>query len=162
MERGWDHEVAVIGGGPGGSSAAAGLARRGRRVLLLERETFPRYHVGESQLPWSEEVFRALGCADLIAEAGFVEAHGARFSSHDGRSEQYADFSRAVETPRPQGWQVPRARFDELLLRHAEKSGAHVLQGTRALDAIFDAHGATVHYIDPKGLAHRTRVGAVV
>jgi FADH2-dependent halogenase len=162
VTRSWAYEVAVIGGGPGGSSAAAALARKGHQVLLLERETFPRFHIGESQLPWSAEVFRALGCEDLIAQAGFVDKWGASFTSHDGRAAQYADFARAVETPRPQTWQVPRDRFDEVLLRHAERSGVEVLQGTRALDATFDAHGATLDYIDTEGVAHTVRVGAVV
>jgi len=57
----WDYEVAVIGGGPGGASAATVLARRGRSVLVLERDTFPRFHIGESQLPWSNEIFDVLG-----------------------------------------------------------------------------------------------------
>ena len=142
MTRGWDYEVAVIGGGPGGSSAAAQLARKGHRVLLLERETFPRVHIGESQLPWSNEIFRALGCEDLVQEAGFVNKWGASFTSHDGSAAQYADFARAVETPSPQTYQVPRERFDDVLLRHAQRSGAEILQGTRALDAIFDDKGA--------------------
>jgi flavin-dependent dehydrogenase len=59
MSNGWDFDVAVVGGGPGGSSVATALARRRRGVVLLERERFPRFHIGESQLPWSNEVFRA-------------------------------------------------------------------------------------------------------
>jgi len=147
MTRGWDYEVAVVGGGPGGSSAAAQLARKGHRVLLLERETFPRFHIGESQLPWSNEIFRTLGCEDLVQEAGFVNKWGASFTSHDGSAAQYADFARAVETPSPQTYQVPRERFDDVLLRHAQRSGAEILQGTRALDAIFDDKGATIHNV---------------
>ena len=162
MGRGFDFEVAVIGGGPGGSAAAARLARHGRRVLLLERETFPRYHVGESHLPWSDEVFRALGCDDLIAKAGFAQAGGVSFASHDGRARQRADFALAVETPRPRAYQAPRERFDQILLRHAEKSGAAVLQGARAVDAIFDGRGATLNYIDARGLAHTVKAAAVV
>ncbi|HXF46910.1 MAG TPA: FAD-dependent oxidoreductase, partial [Burkholderiaceae bacterium] len=120
--NGFDFDVAVIGGGPGGSSAATALARRGRRVLLLERDRFPRFHIGESQLPWSNEVFRALGVQQDVADAGFVQKWGASFRAWHRDVEQYADFSAAVETPTPQTYQVPRARFDEVLLRHAERS----------------------------------------
>jgi flavin-dependent dehydrogenase len=74
---GWDFDVAVVGGGPGGSSAATALTRRGRSVVLLERERFPRFHIGESQLPWSNEIFRALGAEEAIATAGFVRKWGA-------------------------------------------------------------------------------------
>jgi flavin-dependent dehydrogenase len=162
MTRAVDYEVAVIGGGPGGSAAAAQLARKGHRVLVLERDTFPRFHIGESQVPWSNEIFRTLGCEDLIVEAGFVNKWGASFTSHDGSVAQYADFSRAAETPSPQTYQVPRERFDDVLLRHAQRSGAEVMQATRVVDATFDDKGATLNYVDPKGLAHTVRVAAVV
>src|SRR5262245_16431445 len=90
---GWEFEVAVVGGGPGGSSAATALARRGRSVVVLEKERFPRFHIGESQLPWSNEVFEALGVKDTIAAAGFVPKWGASFRTLDGKAEQYADFA---------------------------------------------------------------------
>src|SRR5437660_63800 len=95
MASAWDFDVAVIGGGPGGSSAATALARRGRTVLLLERDRFPRFHIGESQLPWSNEVFRALGVHDAIAEAGFVKKWGASFRTVDGATDaQYEGIPR--------------------------------------------------------------------
>ena len=158
----WDFDAAIVGGGPGGSSAATALARCGRRVLLLEREQFPRFHIGESQLPWSNEIFRALGVHDTIAAAVFVRKWGASFWTLDGAVEQYADFSEAVETPTPQTFQVPRATFDELLLRHAEKSGVAVREQHRALDAAFDAAGVTLRFADPEGAEHSVRVGVVV
>jgi flavin-dependent dehydrogenase len=158
----WDFDAAVVGGGPGGSSAATALARRGRRVLLLERDQFPRFHIGESQLPWTNEVFRALGVHETIAAAGFVRKWGASFWTLDGAVEQYADFSEAVETPTPQTFQVPRATFDELLLRHGAKSGVAVRERHRALDAAFDAAGVTLRFADPEGVEHTVRVGVVV
>lgn len=158
----WDYDVAVIGGGPGGSSAGTALARRGRRVLLLERERFPRFHIGESQLPWSNEVFRELGVEQAIAEAGFVRKWGASFRRPDGRTEQYADFAHAVETPTPQTWQVLRERFDDVLLKHSARCGVDVRERHRFFDAEFDAGGVTVRYTDADGAEHRVRVAAVV
>src|SRR5688572_12002670 len=135
--RGWDFDAAVIGGGPGGSSAATVLARRGWRVVLLERERFPRFHIGESQLPWSNELLRALGAYETIAAAGFVEKWGATFRTPDGALEQHADFAAAVETPTPQTFQVLRETFDDLLLRHSARSGVTVHEGHRVLDVAF-------------------------
>jgi flavin-dependent dehydrogenase len=160
--RDWDFDAVVVGGGPGGSSVATALARRGHRVLLLERDRFPRFHIGESQLPWTNEVFRALGVHDTIAAAGFVRKWGASFWTLDGAIEQYADFSEAVETPTPQTFQVPRATFDELLLRHSEKCGVAVREGHRALEATFDAGGVTLRFADPNGSEQTVRVGVIV
>ncbi|MCS7102188.1 MAG: FAD-dependent oxidoreductase, partial [Burkholderiaceae bacterium] len=157
-----DYDVAVIGGGPAGSSAATALAQRGRRVLLLERERFPRFHIGESQLPWSNELFRALGVQEAIAQAGFVQKWGASFRAWHRDAEQYADFSAAVETPTPQTWQVPRARFDEVLLRHAQRCGVSVHEGCRFLDAAFDAQGVTVRWAEEDGSERSARMAAVV
>ena len=162
MASAWDFDVAVIGGGPGGSSAATALARRGRTVLLLERDRFPRFHIGESQLPWSNEVFRALGVHDAIVEAGFVKKWGASFRTVDGATEQYADFQFAAETPSPQTFQVPRATFDEVLLRHSERSGAKVLEEHRALDAAFEPDGVVLRFVGPDGTEQAVRVGFVV
>lgn len=161
LEARW-FDVAVIGGGPGGSSTATALARSGRSVLLLERDRFPRFHIGESQLPWINGVLEVLGAHDAVAKAGFVEKWGASFWEIDGRPAAYVDFTAAVETPAPQTFQVPRARFDELLLRHAERSGVVVREGHRAVDAAFDGGGVTLRYAGPDGLEQTARVAAVV
>src|SRR6266478_2511138 len=71
-QRRHDCDVIVVGGGPGGAAVATTLARRGRRVLVLESDVFPRFHIGESQLPWSRELWRELGLDDALACAGFV------------------------------------------------------------------------------------------
>jgi flavin-dependent dehydrogenase len=158
----WDCEVAVIGGGPGGSSVATALARRGRSVVVLEREQFPRFHIGESQLPWTNEILHALGARDTIAAGGFVEKWGASFRAADGSVEGYADFQNALETPTPQTFQVLRETFDEILLRHSEKCGARVLEGHRLLDTVFDRAGVTLRFADQLGAEGALRVGVVV
>jgi len=157
-----DYDAAVIGGGPGGSSAATALVRRGRRVLLLERERFPRFHIGEAQLPWNNEVLRELGAFEAITGGGFMPKWGASFRRPDGVTEQYADFAHAVETPTPLSYQVDRERFDDILLRHAARSGVEVRERHRFLDAAFDADGVTVRYADADGAERSARVAAVV
>jgi FADH2-dependent halogenase len=130
--------------------------------VLLERERFPRFHIGESQLPWSNEVFRALDVDEAISVAGFVKKWGASFRAWEGAAEQYADFSAAVETPTPQTFQVLRQTFDDVLLRHSVKCGTALLEEHRVLDVIFEPDGVTVRYADADGREGSCRVGAVV
>ena len=137
----FDCDAIVIGGGPAGSTAAAWLARAGRRVVLFERDRLPRFHIGESMLASVNGVLDAIGAADLVRAAGFPQKWGATFMTPDGSVERFADFAIAPDVPQPQTWQVPRARFDELLLRHAARSGADVREAHRvtAIDVAADA-----------------------
>jgi flavin-dependent dehydrogenase len=136
--------VIVVGGGPAGSAAAAWLARAGRRVMVVERDQFPRFHIGESLLASVNDALAAIGAGDVVTQAGFPQKWGATFLTGDGAIERYADFGLAPSVPVPQTWQVERSVFDDLLLRHAASSGAEVRQRTQALDVSFDATGVTV------------------
>ncbi|HEY6212004.1 MAG TPA: FAD-dependent oxidoreductase, partial [Vicinamibacterales bacterium] len=107
-----DCDVIVAGGGPAGSAAASWLARAGHRVILFERDRFPRFHIGESLLASVNDVLAAIGADDLVRQAGFPQKWGATFMSGDGRVERYADFGAAPDVRTPQTWQVPRATFD--------------------------------------------------
>lgn len=125
------HKVVIIGGGPAGSVAASRLAQKGIDALILEREKFPRFHIGESLLPNGNHVLKTIGVWDKITSAGFIEKRGAQFT--------LADRSRTVRNVFAQGWipgldmtyQVERARFDDILLRHAQQSGAQVQEERR-------------------------------
>jgi FADH2-dependent halogenase len=158
----FDCDVVIAGGGPAGSAAAAWLARNGHTVELFERDQFPRFHIGESLLASVNDVLDAIGAADLVRQAQFPEKWGATFMSGDGSIERYADFGLAPGVRRPQTWQVPRAAFDELLLRHASASGAAIHEGHRVLDVAFDADGVTAT-VQGSGEAPRTvRARAIV
>lgn len=124
-----DYDVMVIGGGPGGSTAAALLARSGRRVLLLEKEKFPRFHIGESLLPYNRALFDELGIRPELEAAGFTRKFGAQFHLGNGSKGTSFVFRQGVFTRHPEAFQVERSRFDEILLRHAAKSGADVREG---------------------------------
>jgi len=155
-------DVAVIGGGPAGAATACRLGRAGRRVVLFERDRFPRFHIGESLLASVNDALDEIGAQDLVRAQGFPMKWGATFGTADGAIERFADFATSPEVPAPQTWQVPRAQFDELLLRHAAACGAEVREGHRVLDADFDGDGVTITVRDESDREEQTRAAAVV
>jgi FADH2-dependent halogenase len=123
------HDVLIIGGGPGGSSAASFLARAGKRVLLLEKEHFPRFHIGESLLPYNRPLFDELGVTRALEAAGFPTKRGAQFHLGDGSESVKFIFREGRFTREPEAIQVERAVFDHILLNHARQAGAEVREG---------------------------------
>ncbi len=125
----YDFDFAVAGGGPAGSSAAISLGQRGHSVVLFERETFPRFHIGESLLSTANDAFTALGVTKQIEAACFPNKWGARLFTHDGQSGRYVDFTDVREVTRPQTFQVCRQEFDRILLERVERRRLRVCSG---------------------------------
>lgn len=123
------YDVIIAGGGPAGSSTASYLRMRGRRVLLLERERFPRFHLGESLLPFGNDLYKELGVFEDI-DRRFIHKPGARFLHEDSGTSFTYYFDTAIEGGRPYAYQVPRAEFDKLLLDNARRLGAEVREET--------------------------------
>lgn len=128
-----DADVIVIGGGPAGSSAATMLARMGWSVILLERERFPRDHIGESLLPASLPILEELGVLSTIAAEGFVKKYGATMVWGAGNERWSWHFGETNKT-HPHAYQVWRPRFDQILLENAAATGVDVRQEHRVLD----------------------------
>src|SRR3954470_21310512 len=123
------YDVAIIGGGPGGSTAATPLARGGRRVVVLEREKFPRFHIGESLLPFSLAAFDRLGGCEKMDRV-FIPKYGGEIASACGTSEVKFYFKDGFRSRRDRSYQVTRSEFDKLLLDHARENGAEVREET--------------------------------
>src|SRR3954470_20790728 len=115
MDKG-TYDAVIIGGGPGGSAAATYLARAGKKVLILEKEHFPRFHIGESLLPYNHQIFREMGVLPKLESAGFVKKYGAQFHLGTGKKSVGFIFRQGKLTREPEAIQVDRATFDHLLL----------------------------------------------
>lgn len=121
-------DVAVIGGGPGGSTAATLLARRGYKVIALEKAHHPRFHIGESLLPMNLPVFERLGVLDKVRELGVFKS-GADFEADNARGYNVYAFARAIGQSPPHAYQVWRQDFDRMLYEHARGCGADAREG---------------------------------
>jgi flavin-dependent dehydrogenase len=141
-----DCDVLVIGGGPGGSTAAAFARLRGLSVCLVEREDFPRFHIGESLLPMGNAVLQASGAWPKVEAAGFVRKLGAEFALADDSQVKEIVFAEGYVPGLESTFQVERARFDSILLDHARSLGADVRTGVtvRSLVPSDDRVTATV------------------
>jgi halogenation protein CepH len=155
-------DVAVIGGGPAGSTTAALLARRGFEVLLLEREVFPRDHVGESLLPATLQVLDEIGVLGAVEAEGFVKKWGATMVW--GReSEPWSWYFKETNRTYPHAYQVWRPRFDEILLDHAKKEGAQVAQGADVKRVLREGQRVCgLGYTSAEGADHQVAARMVV
>ncbi|MDO9357782.1 MAG: NAD(P)/FAD-dependent oxidoreductase [Polaromonas sp.] len=157
-------DVLVIGGGPAGATVGALLAKKGHKVVVLEKDHHPRFHIGESLLPANLPLLEKLGVADEVKAIG-MEKWGAEFVSpwHEAKSQTF-QFADAWDKSMPYSYQVRRSEFDEILIRNAARVGAEVIEGCRvkAVDFAKDKSGATVQTVHEDGRAESWRARFIV
>ncbi len=145
------YDVAIIGGGPAGSTAATLLAKAGRRVLVCERDKFPRFHIGESLLPASMRLFERLGVSEKFQRAGFIEKFGGEMSSSCSPDAVRFYFEDGFQSRNDRAWQVTRSEFDKILLDHAAECGAEVREETSVANATFARDAVTLRLAPKDG-----------
>lgn len=131
-------DVLVIGGGPAGATVSTLLAERGHRVVVLDKDRHPRFHIGESLLPANLPLFERLGVAEEVRAIGMYKP-GAEFVSPHHEHTQTFLFADAWDKSMPHAYQVKRAEFDEVLLRNAARKGVEVVEGCKATDVSFES-----------------------
>ncbi len=161
MEPKHDCDVLVIGGGPAGSTVATLMARQGRRVVLLEKDHHPRFHIGESLLPGNVALFERLGVKGAVEKIGMPK-FGIEFVPPDSTDRSYVDFSEGWDPAKDSAWQVRRSELDEVLFRNAGAQGAVTLEGAKVRQVDFDAGGAVVQAALGDGGVRRWRTRFVV
>ena len=142
------YDVAVIGGGPAGTTLATLVQRQGYRCLILERATFPRYHIGESLVPHTYGTLDRLGLLPKLRASNFPVKHSVRFVSPDGKASTPFYFSETIEGERARTWQVERSEFDQICLDNARQSGVEVRTATSV---------EAVRFEDGRAVGVRTR-----
>jgi flavin-dependent dehydrogenase len=127
-----NYDAIVVGGGPAGSSTAALLAEKGHDVLVVEKEKFPRYHVGESLMPFCYFPLERLGLIDTLMESANPRKYCVQFVRQDGFLSQPFYFFQHFDHPSSTTWQVWRSEFDKMILDKARSNGATVMEETKA------------------------------
>jgi flavin-dependent dehydrogenase len=154
-------DVIVIGGGPAGSTVAAFLAQRGRRVILLEKSRHPRFHIGESLLPMNLPILERMGVLDAVEKLG-VRKLAADFPAGNSGGFNSFEFSRSLPGSPGHAFQVPRAQFDELLFRRAAALNVDAREDTEVDGVELHGDSATVRLRGAQGENTRLRARFLV
>jgi flavin-dependent dehydrogenase len=155
--------VIVIGGGPSGSTVSTLIAKEGYKVVLFEREKFPRYHIGESLIPETFWVLDRLDMLPKLRQSHYVKKYSVQFVTDKGKLSEPFYFMDNKPHECSQTWQVYRQEFDQTMLDNAREHGVEVHEETRVLDVIFEGQKAVgVKYVGPDGVEKELRADVVV
>jgi flavin-dependent dehydrogenase len=156
-------DVIVIGGGPAGSTVSTLIAQRGRRVVLFERERFPRFHIGESLIPETYWVLKRLGMLPKMQKSHFVKKYSVQFVNSQGKESAPFYFWDNKPHECSQTWQVVRSEFDQMMLQNAREHGVEAHEGVRVLDVLFEGERAVgVRIREEDGAEREVRAPAIV
>ena len=155
-------DVLVIGGGPGGAAAAMFLLREGIKPIVLEQETFPRFHIGESMTGEAAQLLRRLGLEEKMLSANYPVKHGVKVYGADGVNAWFIPVcARTPDWKLTPGttWQVRRSHFDGMMLDEAEKRGANVIRGKAVKPLLHEdggVRGVTMRRVEgPRAISFR-------
>lgn len=152
------YDAVIIGGGPAGATAAALLAEHGHRVVVLEKETFPRYSVGESLIPHCYFPLKRLGLIDRLRQSAFPKKYSVQFVGQSGKASQPFYFFQHKDHESSQSWQVLRSDFDKMLLDNAAEKGAEVVYSTTATKFLTEEGGRIAGVEDSEGKKWRAKM----
>ncbi|MEO0416560.1 MAG: NAD(P)/FAD-dependent oxidoreductase, partial [Verrucomicrobiota bacterium] len=138
------HDVVVIGAGPSGATTAALLADQGHDVVVIEKEKFPRYHVGESMMPFCWYTLNRLGLAEEMDEIGFQQKHSVQFVTPEGSISKPFYFFEHDEHPSAVTWQVERSVFDNMIADKAKENGAEIREQRKVVKLLKDDNGKVI------------------
>jgi FADH2-dependent halogenase len=155
-------DAIVMGGGPAGSTCAYKMAAEGHSVLLLEKSKFPRFHIGESMVPYLTKLLEKIGILDKVKAAQFVEKPGVEFFTGQTGDIRRQSFTNLAEGQNPLAFHFHRARFDDLLLNHAKDTGAKVLEEAEVKKLLFDGERLVGIEYEYQGQRHEARSQFVV
>ncbi len=155
-------QVLVIGGGPAGSTCSTLMAQQGCDVQLLEREHFPRFHIGESLIPETYWVLERLKMLPKLRQSGFVKKHSVQFVGASGRLSEPFYFYDNKPHECSQTWQVVRSEFDKMMIDNAREQGASVYEGVRVLEVLFEGSRAVGVKVQADNGTHRNIMADVV
>ena len=133
-----NYDVIVMGGGPAGSTVASILSREGCKVVLFEKEEFPRHHIGESLMTDTYWTFQRMGLLEKLKASPFVRKYSVQFANSAGRESRPFYFFEAIHHESAVTWQVTRSEFDKMLIEHAAEQGAKVHQGCAVKQVLFE------------------------